>query len=138
VISVHNDSDRHVYPAMEDDAPYVANGDIGIAVGQWMVKRMKRAPWKLEVQFASQPGYAYDYSRRDFGEEASAPLELAYALTVHKTQGSEFRRTFVVIPDPMPQSHARAALHGAHAPASARHHPLPGRSRRSQALRRAR
>ncbi len=100
VISVRNDSRRHVYPAIEDDGSYVANGDIGIAVGQWMVRGMKRAPWKLEVEFASQPGYAYDYPGRDFGEEASAPLELAYALTVHKAQGSEFGRTFVVIPDP--------------------------------------
>ncbi len=30
----------------------------------------------------------------------SPPLELAYALTVHKSQGSEFGITFVVLPDP--------------------------------------
>jgi len=29
-----------------------------------------------------------------------APLELAYALTIHKAQGSEFGMTFVVIPNP--------------------------------------
>lgn len=28
------------------------------------------------------------------------PLELAYALTVHKTQGSEFRTTLLVLPNP--------------------------------------
>lgn len=100
VISVRNDSRRRVYPPMRDDSPYVANGDIGIAVGQWKVKGMKKAPWKLEVEFASQPGYAYDYPAWEFGEETSAPLELAYALTVHKAQGSEFERTFVVIPNP--------------------------------------
>jgi hypothetical protein len=100
VISVRNDSRRRVYPQMKDDSPYVANGDIGVAVGQWKVKGMKKAPWKLEVEFASQPGYAYDYPAWEFGEEASPPLELAYALTVHKAQGSEFGRTLVVIPNP--------------------------------------
>jgi hypothetical protein len=100
VISTRNDSRRRVYPPMNDGEPYVANGDLGIAVGQWKAKSMKRAPWKLEVEFASQPGFAYDYPKRDFGDEASPPLELAYALTVHKAQGSEFEQTFVIIPDP--------------------------------------
>jgi ATP-dependent exoDNAse (exonuclease V) alpha subunit len=27
-----------------------------------------------------------------------SPLELAYALTVHKAQGSEFKKVFVIIP----------------------------------------
>ena len=63
-------------------------------------QRNAEAPWKLEVEFASQPGYSYDYARKKFGEESSAPLELAYALTVHKAQGSEFGRTFVVVPNP--------------------------------------
>ena len=36
----------------------------------------------------------------EFGDEARNPLELAYALTVHKTQGSEFGITFLVLPNP--------------------------------------
>jgi hypothetical protein len=32
-----------------------------------------------------------------FGAE-SAPLELAYALTVHKSQGSDFKKVFVIVP----------------------------------------
>ena len=38
--------------------------------------------------------------KSEFGEEGTPPLELAYALTVHKTQGSEFGTTFVVLPNP--------------------------------------
>ena len=34
------------------------------------------------------------------GDEGTPPLELAYAITIHKSQGSEFGRTFVVIPSP--------------------------------------
>jgi len=99
VISVVNDSNRKVYPAEGADR-YVANGDIGIAVGQYKTKGMKRAPWRLEVEYASQPGFKYEYGRWDFSQESAPPLELAYALTVHKAQGSEFGRTFVVIPNP--------------------------------------
>ncbi|MBA2353007.1 MAG: ATP-binding domain-containing protein [Burkholderiales bacterium] len=33
---------------------------------------------------------------RDFGEEGNAVLELAYALTVHKSQGSEFGTVILV------------------------------------------
>ena len=55
----------------------------------------------LEVEFTSQPGHDYDFGVWEFGgEEGSSPLELAYALTVHKTQGSEFGVTFVVLPNP--------------------------------------
>ena len=34
------------------------------------------------------------------GEYDTPPLDLAYALTVHKTQGSEFGTTFVVLKEP--------------------------------------
>ena len=56
--------------------------------------------WKLEVEFSSQPGFKYDFTSRDFGEEGNAVLELAYALTVHKSQGSEFGTVILVLPNP--------------------------------------
>ena len=53
------------------------------------------------MEFTSQRNHDYDFPVREFGgDEASPPLELAYALTVHKTQGSEFGTTFVVLPNP--------------------------------------
>ena len=81
---------------------YVANGEIGIVVGQFKGRnaKYKRLPWKLEVEFSSQPAFKYGYSGKSFAEESAPVLELAYCLTIHKTQGSEFRRTFVVLPNP--------------------------------------
>lgn len=99
VISVDNEPWRNVYPK-EGALRYIANGDIGIVVGQYKTKAMKGPPWKAQVEFAGQEGFVYDYETRDFGDEGSPPLELGYALTVHKSQGSEFNRTIVVIPNP--------------------------------------
>ena len=56
-------------------------------------------PRDLEVEFHSQAGVKFTYWSSEFtGEDADPQLELAYALTVHKTQGSQFGRTFVVVP----------------------------------------
>ncbi len=99
VISVQNESWRKVFP-VEGAARYIANGDIGVVVGQYKTKNFKKAPWLGQVEFAGQEGFVYDYRAGDFGEAGSAPLELAYALTVHKAQGSEFGQTILVIPNP--------------------------------------
>lgn len=89
---------RKVYP-VKDDA-YIANGEIGMAVGFFLKKGLPDLRWKLEVEFSSQPGFKYDFTSRDFGEEGNAALELAYALTVHKSQGSEFGTVILVLPNP--------------------------------------
>jgi len=101
VINLVNQRRKDVYP--KDDAlSYVANGEIGVVVGQFKGKnwKPKKWPWKLEVEFASQPCYKYGYGGRDFSEEGEPKLELAYALTVHKVQGSEFGLTFLIAPNP--------------------------------------
>ncbi len=89
---------RKIYPA-KDDA-YIANGEIGMAVGFFRRQGLPDLRWKLEVEFSSQPGFKYDFTRRDFAEESNAVLELAYALTVHKSQGSEFGTVILVLPNP--------------------------------------
>jgi len=99
VINTINQKRRDVYPHPEG-APYIANGDLGIVVGQYKTKKFKGLPWKLEVEFAGQLGPKYGFGRWEFGDEARNPLELAYALTIHKTQGSEFGITFLVLPNP--------------------------------------
>ena len=52
------------------------------------------------MEFSSQPGFKYDFTSRDFRDEGSAVLELAYALTVHKSQGSQFGTVILVLPNP--------------------------------------
>lgn len=77
---------------------YVANGEIGIACGTYK-KGLKNN--YLNVCFSSQKGYTYSYDNRDFDEEAgTAGLELAYALTVHKSQGSQFNTVILVLAEP--------------------------------------
>lgn len=68
---------------------YLANGEIGMMAsgkGQY-----------LNAAFAGRPNLTVGYTGRDF-PRGSGPLELAYALTVHKAQGSEFRAVFVILP----------------------------------------
>ncbi|MCK6477975.1 MAG: ATP-dependent RecD-like DNA helicase [Phycisphaerales bacterium] len=92
---------RRVYPAK--DKPYIANGEIGMTVGffwRGRAENTKRYRENLEVEFSSQPGFKYTYTERDFGEEGNPVLELAYALTVHKSQGSEFGTVILVLPNP--------------------------------------
>lgn len=99
VINVINQRRRDVWPEPDGEA-YIANGDIGVVVGQYKTKNFKGLPWKLEVEFAGQLGHKYGFYASEFGDEGPKPLELAYCLTVHKTQGSQFGLTFVVLTNP--------------------------------------
>jgi len=100
VINLSNGRRKDVWPELEK--AYLANGEIGLAVGQYKGKtwKLKGLPWKLEVEFSTQLGHKFGFTGSDFSEDGDARLELAYALTIHKSQGSEFGTTFVVIPNP--------------------------------------
>lgn len=77
----------------------VANGEIGVAVG-WPKKG--KALW---VEFSTQEGRRFTFWENELNsrsEGARELLEVAYAITVHKAQGSQFERTFVVVPVPCP------------------------------------
>jgi len=65
---------------------YVANGEIGL------VTYTKET--YLDVQFSTQSDVSYRY----FRNEVDLNLELAYALTVHKSQGSDFDIVFFIVP----------------------------------------
>lgn len=97
VINVINTSTKEAWPT-ENARNYIANGEIGIACGDYSGKRKNNY---MHVEFASQPGYSYSFDKRDFDEESGiAQLELAYALTVHKAQGSQFKKVILVIAEP--------------------------------------
>lgn len=88
VIQVSNQW-RNAYDGSVSGDHYVANGEVGL-VGNG------KSPW-LNVVFAGRPNLRFGYSGRDF-PGGSGPLELAYAITVHKSQGSEFQKVFVILP----------------------------------------
>ncbi len=85
-----------------DALNYVANGEIGMVIGQFKTAKMtfKGKPKNTEIEFTSQKGFKYSFKSWEFAEENNNPLELAYALTVHKAQGSEFGKVFLVVPNP--------------------------------------
>ena len=80
----------------------VSNGEIGIVVGQAKFGKAwdGKTPERLDVEFQTQPGNTFVYWPGDFGDDGAVVLELAYALTVHKSQGSQFDQAFVIIPQP--------------------------------------
>ena len=69
-------------------------------MGQWRPKGQKAKPKNVNVEFSSQIAYQYTFRGGEFGENNNSPLELAYALTVHKAQGSQFKKVFLVVPNP--------------------------------------
>jgi hypothetical protein len=98
VINVRNHKRKFVTP--ETGAlHYIANGEIGVVEGEIQaVSSYGNEPWRTRVEFSSQSNCAYTFFPGDFDAESSPLLELAYAVTVHKAQGSEFGTTILVLP----------------------------------------
>ena len=74
---------------------YVANGEIGTVIGEAYVSNSK--PKNFDVEFSTQPGISYKFWKSEFDEDGSK-LELAYAITVHKSQGSQFGTVILILP----------------------------------------
>lgn len=72
----------------ETEEHYIANGEVAL---------MSKVKTTLKGVFAGRPNLTFDYWPKQFSD-GYAPLELAYALTVHKAQGSEFKKVFVILP----------------------------------------
>ena len=87
-----------IYPNDDRSRGYLANGEIGMVVGHRKTKARSFKPDNLEIEFATQPGLTVKYYPSDFSDEGESGLELAYALTIHKAQGSEFETVILVLP----------------------------------------
>jgi ATP-dependent exoDNAse (exonuclease V) alpha subunit len=88
VIQLRNETRGGWSPNGGEEEAYLANGEIGTVA-------LIQNGW-FKVAFAGRSGPTYSY--RGSSSEEGGPLELAYALTVHKAQGSDFGIVFFVLP----------------------------------------
>lgn len=88
VIQIKNDRRSPVGSKAKE---FIANGEVGAIVAQGGRRY-------LNAQFSERPGLCFGYDKRTEFRGGGGPLELAYALTVHKAQGSDFGIVFVVLP----------------------------------------
>ncbi|HXQ72030.1 MAG TPA: AAA family ATPase [Pyrinomonadaceae bacterium] len=79
-----------------DETEFIANGEIGMVTGQW--KYDTDNPSFTHVEFSGRGDRNFSFKRSDFSEDRMPYMELAYAITVHKAQGSEFGTVFLVLP----------------------------------------
>lgn len=86
VIQLVNEK-KNGYPSNSDFQ--LSNGQIGAVVGY--------NKGYGNISFSGIAGQTFGYNSKDFGEDASK-VELAYAITVHKSQGSDFRKVILVLP----------------------------------------
>lgn len=79
---------------------YVANGEIGIINGEFRAHNFSSDEQiKIRASFVSQQGCQYSFSGGRYAEDDSEfSLQLAYAITIHKAQGSGFKKTFLILP----------------------------------------
>lgn len=96
VINVRNQSIEG-YPKPEENN-YVANGEVGIVERIWEKEKGNRYN-SHQVVFSSQPHCNYNW-KSVISDDGTSDLELAYALTVHKAQGSEFEKAILVLGEP--------------------------------------
>jgi len=91
------------YAKKEEALNYFANGEIGVITGEFRGQKVnKNGEPKIEITFSSQPEYSYSFWPNELGEDGKYPFELAYAITVHKSQGSGFKKVFFVLPSSGP------------------------------------
>lgn len=71
----------------------LSNGQIGYAMSQ--------NSGFLNIAFSGHPDLSFGFSSKDFNEDGGQ-IELAYSITIHKSQGSDFNKVFLIIPKNSP------------------------------------
>lgn len=92
VIQVKNRK-RKTYNSQDIKEDIIMNGEIGIACNFNQSKKYKN----LQVEFNGREGITFVYDKSDISTEGEPLLQLAYALTVHKCQGSQFKNIVAVL-----------------------------------------
>ena len=79
----------------------VFNGEIGFVQKHGFDKELEPPLERFQVKFARKKNLAVGYGRglaERRSEKVEENLELAYAISIHKAQGSEFNHTYVLVP----------------------------------------
>lgn len=100
VINNSNVRWKAIFPKIENAVQYIANGEIGIHIGSY--GNAYKSTKKVQVAFSSQSNYSYQFYESHFGEDSKIDMELAYSITIHKSQGSGFNVVLFVLPNPCP------------------------------------
>ena len=74
----------------------LTNGDIGIVIWRWVKDARGKLQYAARVAFASDQA---DGAIRWFSPARLQSIETVFAMTVHKSQGSEFEHTCLVLPE---------------------------------------
>ena len=84
-----------------EELKYIANGEIGIVIGKYGDWKYD-SPRPINIAFSSQEDFAYNFYASEFKEDGDTQIELAYSITIHKSQGSGFNVVFFILPNPCP------------------------------------
>lgn len=83
----------------ENAYKYIANGEIGVITGEFRGANSNgQGEPNIEIAFSTQQGYSYIFWANQLKDDGKYSFDLAYAITVHKSQGSGFKKVFFVLP----------------------------------------
>jgi exodeoxyribonuclease V alpha subunit len=106
VMQIRNESRLVAYDRVtKEKGKHAAfNGQLGIVRGEFPAANQSRRKGQkgkvrnIKVEFDGASGLRFEYYR-DGICGVNRNLELAYAITIHKGQGSQFRHVFLVVPE---------------------------------------
>ena len=85
-LSNHRRDGKRVYP-QPGALGYLANGEIGIAVGHFRSRARDWVPTSLEVEFSSQPNHTYKFNESDFRDEGEVRARIGLCIDRAQSAG---------------------------------------------------
>jgi ATP-dependent exoDNAse (exonuclease V) alpha subunit len=113
VMQVMNEKRRIVGTQQEEQ---LYNGQLGIVKAAFppanrQMNDGRGRPKYINVEFDGREGLQFKYSSTGLTHGVNGRLELAYAISVHKSQGSQFKHVFLVIPKEQTRHLSRELLY---------------------------